>query len=170
MHKAYNLLERRDHEGGARWRSRSKSEENGSVAAYGGLELALGAAIGGGVLGGVVGALGWLGKGARKANLVGVVSSSASEFRGKGGFPRRLGVYPRDAMLAADEDARATPSCVWPGAWRRWTQLNLQTARRLASDEYKRAFEVTGCVHVCSFFFIYFIIFLVIHMLAKKYM
>jgi len=33
--------------------------------------------------------------------------------------------YPRDAMLAADEDTRATPSkqaAAWPGAWRRWTQ------------------------------------------------
>jgi len=33
--------------------------------------------------------------------------------------------YPRDAVLAADEDARATPrkqAAAWTGAWRRWTQ------------------------------------------------
>ena len=62
----------------SRRRFRPESEENGSVAGYEGLELVLGSANGCWVLGGVVGAPGWLGKGARKANLVGGVSSSAS--------------------------------------------------------------------------------------------
>jgi len=56
---------------------------------------------------------------------MGAKSSSASEFRGKEVFHGGSGFYPRDAVLAADEDARATPSkqaAAWPGAWRRWTQ------------------------------------------------
>ena len=68
MYKAYSLLERRDHGGGARWRSRPESDENGSVAAYGGLELALGGAFGGGAQGGAAGGslVAW--NGARRAN------------------------------------------------------------------------------------------------------
>jgi len=69
---------------------RPESKENGSVAAYGGLELALGGAIGGGVLGETVGMFGWLGQGGKNANLMGAVSSSALECRGKRNFPRRL--------------------------------------------------------------------------------
>ena len=69
MYKAYNLLERRDHGGGARRRSRPESEENGSFVAYGGLELALGGAIGGGAQGGVAGGSRVAWKGMRRANL-----------------------------------------------------------------------------------------------------
>ena len=68
MYKAYNLLEWRDHIGGARRRSRPESEENSSFVAYGGLELALGGAIGGGAQGGAAGGslVAW--KGTRRAN------------------------------------------------------------------------------------------------------
>jgi hypothetical protein len=63
---------------------------DGSVAAYGGLELALGGAIGGGAQGGAAGALEWLGKGAGRAKSWSAGSSSASEFKEEEGFPRRL--------------------------------------------------------------------------------
>jgi len=55
-----------------------------------------------------------------RSELVGVgVQRERKFFHGGSGF------YPHDAVLAADEDARATPSkqaAVWRGAWRRWTQ------------------------------------------------
>ena len=55
-----------------------------------------------------------------RSELVGVgVQRERKFFHGGSGF------YPRDEVLAADEDARATPSkqaAAWPGAWRRWTQ------------------------------------------------
>jgi len=75
-----------------RRRFRPESKENGSVAGYEGLELALGGAIDGGVLGGVVGVLGWFGREASEVNLAGAASSSASGFREEEVFPRRLGV------------------------------------------------------------------------------
>lgn len=55
-----------------------------------------------------------------RSELVGVGVQRERRF-----FHSGLGFYPRDAVLAADEDARATPSkqaAAWPGAWRRWTQ------------------------------------------------
>jgi hypothetical protein len=71
---------------------RPELERNGSVEGAGRLELALGGAIGGLVQGGAAGALEWLGKGAGKANSGSAGSSSASGFKGKRDFPRRLGV------------------------------------------------------------------------------
>ena len=56
-------------------------ERSDSVEGYDGLELALGGANGGWFQGGAAGALGWLGKGARKANLVAAARSSASGAR-----------------------------------------------------------------------------------------
>ena len=56
-------------------------ERSDSVEGYDGLELALGGSNGGWVQGGAAGTLGWLGKGARKANLVAAARSSASGAR-----------------------------------------------------------------------------------------
>ena len=56
-------------------------EGSDSVEGYDGLELALGGANGGWFQGGAAGALGWLGKGARKVNLVAAARSSASGVR-----------------------------------------------------------------------------------------
>ena len=54
-----------------------------------------------------------------RSELVGVgVPRERKSFHGGSGF------YPRDGVLAVDEDAKATPSkqaAAWPGAWRRWT-------------------------------------------------
>ena len=52
-----------------RRRSQPELEEKMKPRRLGGLEGVLGSAIGGGVPGGDVGALGWLGKGMRRANL-----------------------------------------------------------------------------------------------------
>ena len=62
---------------------RPESKENGSVVAYGGLELALGGAIGGGAQGGAAGVLKWLGKATGEANLRGAGSSSTSSGKKK---------------------------------------------------------------------------------------
>ena len=65
---------------------RPESKENGSVVAYGGLELALGGAIGGGAQGGAAGVLKWFGKATGEANLRGAGSSSELECRGEKKF------------------------------------------------------------------------------------
>ena len=67
-------------------------EKNGSGWSYGRVELALRGANGCGVLGGAAGGslVAW--KGARRTNSGSTGSSSASGFRGKRDFPRRLGV------------------------------------------------------------------------------
>jgi len=55
-----------------------------------------------------------------RSELVGIgVQRERKLFHGGSGF------YPRDEVLAADEDVRARPSkqaAAWPGAWQRWTQ------------------------------------------------
>ena len=95
---------------------RPESEGSGSVEGYDGLELALGGANGGWVQGGAAGALGWLGKGARKANLVAAARSSASGAReetsassGGGVFIAKGGdaVPPRRLATQAGKQLRA---------------------------------------------------------------
>ena len=83
---------------------------DGSVAAYGGLELALGGAIGGGAQGGAAGVLKWLGKETGEANLGSGVSSSAlsgkeeneaaAQWDHRGEWMSRPGARPHHGGLA----------------------------------------------------------------------
>ena len=91
-------------------------ERNGSVAAYGGLELALGGAIGDGAQRGAAGVLKWLGKGAMRTNLGGAESSSASGFKEqKGNIPTTRGfIHTTEGGLRMRTSAGGTAasSCV----------------------------------------------------------